>query len=80
MSKGCPIRVALPLGVTYQEGDHLGIIPENTPAMLERVLRRYRLNGGDDVVIKRKRTQCCSLAGRTSDQRARFVELLRNRM
>lgn len=45
------IEITLPQGVTYQEGDHLGIIPENDPALVERVLRRYGLNGGDYVVI-----------------------------
>lgn len=45
------IEITLPHGVTYQEGDHLGIIPENDPVLVERVLRRYGLNSGDYVVV-----------------------------
>lgn len=45
------IEIALPEGVTYQEGDHLGVIPENDPVMVERVLRRYGLKGSDHLII-----------------------------
>jgi len=45
------IEIALPEGTDYEEGDHLGVIPQNDPTMIERVLRRYRLEGSDHLVI-----------------------------
>lgn len=45
------IEIALPEGMTYREGDHLGVIPENDPALVERVLVRYGLRGSDHLLI-----------------------------
>lgn len=45
------IEITLPEGLTYREGDHLGVIPENDPDMVERVLRRYGLHGSDYIII-----------------------------
>ncbi|SFM26184.1 cytochrome P450 / NADPH-cytochrome P450 reductase [Gracilibacillus orientalis] len=45
------IEVALPKGVTYQVGDHLGVLPHNSEEMVNRVLHRYQLNGNDQVVL-----------------------------
>lgn len=45
------IEITLPEGVTYREGDHLGVIPENDPALVESVLRRYELHGSDHIII-----------------------------
>lgn len=45
------IEISLPQEVSYQEGDHLGIIPQNEQALVERVLRRYGLNSSDYIVI-----------------------------
>jgi sulfite reductase alpha subunit-like flavoprotein/cytochrome P450 len=46
------LEIVLPEGVTYQEGDHLGIIPENDPERVERVLRRYGLQQSDHLIIQ----------------------------
>ncbi|MFE5322052.1 bifunctional cytochrome P450/NADPH--P450 reductase [Paenibacillus sp. NPDC056579] len=46
------IEIALPEGVAYREGDHLGVIPENAPEMVERVLRRYGLQAGDQLILR----------------------------
>ncbi|MGY5343633.1 bifunctional cytochrome P450/NADPH--P450 reductase [Paenibacillus glucanolyticus] len=45
------IEITLPQDVSYQEGDHLGVIPQNESALVERVLRRYGLNSSDYIVI-----------------------------
>lgn len=45
------IEVALPSGVTYQEGDHLGVLPENAQGLIDRVLHRFGLNGDEYVVL-----------------------------
>lgn len=45
------IEISLPEGVSYQEGDHLGVIPENAPELVERVLRRFGLNASDHLII-----------------------------
>ena len=45
------IEVALPQGVTYHEGDHLGVLPHNSEENVSRVLRRYNLNGNDKIVL-----------------------------
>lgn len=46
------IEIMLPEGKTYREGDHLGIIPVNDPAVVERVLRRYGFQGNEHVIIQ----------------------------
>ncbi len=45
------IEVQLPDGMTYKEGDHLGVLPKNSSALVDRVLRRFRLNGSDQVLL-----------------------------
>jgi cytochrome P450/NADPH-cytochrome P450 reductase len=35
------IEVALAPGSTYRTGDHLGVLPSNSPALVERVLERF---------------------------------------
>jgi cytochrome P450/NADPH-cytochrome P450 reductase len=37
------IEVALPEGVTYAAGDHLGVIPQNDPETVKRVAKRFGL-------------------------------------
>ncbi|MEU0314132.1 cytochrome P450 [Nocardioides sp. NPDC006273] len=37
------IELELPKGVTYQAGDHLGVIPHNSEALVARVARRFGL-------------------------------------
>lgn len=48
------IELALPEGVTYQTGDHLGVIPRNHLPLVERVLTRFGLD--KDVVIQLRKT------------------------
>ncbi|WP_028401294.1 bifunctional cytochrome P450/NADPH--P450 reductase [Ectobacillus panaciterrae] len=45
------IEVTLPEGVTYQEGDHLGVLPSNSKENVNRILQRYGLNGNDQVTL-----------------------------
>lgn len=45
------IELMLPDGVTYQEGDHVGILPQNSDEMVNRVLERFSLNGQDHVLL-----------------------------
>src|SRR5207253_7393707 len=44
------IEVALPEGVGYRAGDHLGVIPHNRDEDVERVARRFRLS--PDAVVR----------------------------
>ncbi|HRW06721.1 MAG TPA: cytochrome P450 [Caldilineaceae bacterium] len=67
------IELALPADVTYQTGDHLGVIPRNPLPLVERVLARFGL--GKDVVIQLRKTG----SGKTSlplDQPITALELL----
>jgi cytochrome P450 / NADPH-cytochrome P450 reductase len=45
------LEIALPSGVTYQAGDHLGIVPRNSLDQIRRVLRRFKLDAGLYVTI-----------------------------
>ncbi|MBB3112501.1 cytochrome P450/NADPH-cytochrome P450 reductase [Paenibacillus phyllosphaerae] len=45
------IELLLPEGLAYREGDHLGVLPTNSAANVDRVLRRFRLRGGERVVL-----------------------------
>ncbi|UZW67127.1 bifunctional cytochrome P450/NADPH--P450 reductase [Priestia flexa] len=45
------IEVQLPNGMTYTEGDHLGVLPKNSTALVDRVLKRFRLKGSDQVLL-----------------------------
>ncbi|WNC16559.1 bifunctional cytochrome P450/NADPH--P450 reductase [Brevibacillus brevis] len=45
------IEVQLPEGAAYQEGDHLGVFPRNSEANVNRILRRFRLSGNDQVIL-----------------------------
>ncbi|MGE6632199.1 bifunctional cytochrome P450/NADPH--P450 reductase [Bacillus sp. NPDC077027] len=38
------IELKLPQGVSYQEGDHLGIVPKNSEKLVNRVIKRFKLN------------------------------------
>jgi cytochrome P450/NADPH-cytochrome P450 reductase len=41
----------LPDGMKYQEGDHIGVLPSNSTANVDRILRRFRLNGNDQLIL-----------------------------
>ncbi|MFZ0371462.1 MAG: cytochrome P450 [Halobacillus sp.] len=45
------LELKLPEGVNYQEGDHLGVLPQNGTELVERVLRRFQLKGEEYVVL-----------------------------
>ncbi|MCW3791966.1 bifunctional cytochrome P450/NADPH--P450 reductase [Paenibacillus sp. LS1] len=45
------LEIKLPEGITYKEGDHLGILPQNPPELVERVLRRYGFTGTEHLVL-----------------------------
>ncbi|MFD7522943.1 bifunctional cytochrome P450/NADPH--P450 reductase [Paenibacillus chitinolyticus] len=45
------IEVKLPEGVTYRVGDHLGVLPRNSRESVERVLRRFGLQGSDHLIL-----------------------------
>ncbi|MFD0680529.1 MULTISPECIES: bifunctional cytochrome P450/NADPH--P450 reductase [unclassified Paenibacillus] len=46
------LEIALPEGIAYHEGDHLGVLPCNRPELVDEVLRRFRLNGNDHLILK----------------------------
>jgi cytochrome P450/NADPH-cytochrome P450 reductase len=46
------LEIALPAGVTYGVGDHLGVLPRNDVAMLNRVLERFGLDAGQYVTLR----------------------------
>lgn len=45
------VEVALPAGVTYRAGDHLGVLPRNDVNQIRRVMRRFHLDMGTYVTI-----------------------------
>ncbi|WP_377890463.1 bifunctional cytochrome P450/NADPH--P450 reductase [Alkalihalobacillus sp. R86527] len=45
------IELMLPDGVSYKEGDHVGILPQNSDEMVNRVLERFSLRGHDHVLL-----------------------------
>jgi len=45
------IDVALPAGMTYQTGDHLGVLPRNSIDLIQRVMRRFALDAGIYLTI-----------------------------
>lgn len=45
------IEIALPSGVTYQAGDHLGVLPRNSFGAIRRVMARFGLDAGQYVTI-----------------------------
>lgn len=45
------IEIALPAGMEYREGEHLGVLPCNSNENVERILRRFRLHGNDQLIV-----------------------------
>ncbi len=45
------LDVALPEGVQYRAGDHLGVLPRNSIALIRRVMFRFTLDAGMYVTI-----------------------------
>jgi cytochrome P450/NADPH-cytochrome P450 reductase len=47
------IELALPDGVTYRAGDHLGVIPHNSEALVNRVVARFGFAPGTHIRLRR---------------------------
>jgi cytochrome P450 / NADPH-cytochrome P450 reductase len=45
------IEIALPPGVSYGTGDHLGVLPRNDAVLIQRVMRHFKLDAGMYMVI-----------------------------
>ena len=45
------VEIALPAGVSYGAGDHLGVLPRNNVELIRRVMRRFTLDAGMYVTI-----------------------------
>ncbi len=45
------VEVALPAGMTYRAGDHLGVLPRNSLNQIRRVMGRFRLDMGTYLTI-----------------------------
>jgi len=46
------LDVTLPAGVSYRAGDHLGVVPSNSPALVERVMRVFGFSAGTFVRLQ----------------------------
>lgn len=67
------IEVQLPAGITYHEGDHLGVFPRNRKELVNRVLERFQLNGNDHIML---RVAGQNLAHLSLDRPIKLFELL----
>ena len=45
------LEIALPAGTSYAAGDHLGVLPRNEVRLVNRVLARFGLDGGQYVTL-----------------------------
>ena len=45
------IELALPKEMTYQVGDHLGVIPQNSPEQIDRAIKRFSLSKSTKVIL-----------------------------
>ena len=45
------LEVALPAGMQYRAGDHLGVLPRNSLALIRRVMRHFKLDAGMYLTI-----------------------------
>jgi cytochrome P450 / NADPH-cytochrome P450 reductase len=45
------IEIALPPGVTYAAGDHLGVLPRNEVSLINRVIARFGLDAGQYATL-----------------------------
>ena len=58
------VEIALPAGVTYSAGDHLGVLPRNGAELLRRVFARFKLDASVYVTITPERGRQHPPAGR----------------
>ncbi|MEC1261357.1 bifunctional cytochrome P450/NADPH--P450 reductase [Bacillus swezeyi] len=45
------LEISLPEGISFLEGDHLGVLPQNSMELIERVFSRFGLSGNEQVLI-----------------------------
>jgi cytochrome P450/NADPH-cytochrome P450 reductase len=45
------LEIKLPAGVSYHAGDHLGVLPRNSPDLIRRAMLRFTLDAGMYVTI-----------------------------
>jgi cytochrome P450/NADPH-cytochrome P450 reductase len=48
------LEITLPAGTTYATGDHLGVLPRNPIGLVNRVIARFGLDGGQFATITAK--------------------------
>ncbi|MCR8993782.1 cytochrome P450 [Brevibacillus laterosporus] len=46
------VEITLPDGLSYQEGDQIGVLPKNRKEHVERILQRFGLNGNDHLIMR----------------------------
>jgi cytochrome P450/NADPH-cytochrome P450 reductase len=69
------IELELSDGLSYQEGDHIGILPENSDETIDRVLRKFGYSGEEQIILK---SQNHTLSHLPLDQPIRIRELLKH--
>ncbi|MGE7602674.1 bifunctional cytochrome P450/NADPH--P450 reductase [Peribacillus sp. NPDC097675] len=69
------IELTLPEGMKYQEGDHLGVLPQNPTELVKRVLRRFKLNSQDYVQLTGESGKAAHLP---TEKPVKIEELLSN--
>jgi cytochrome P450/NADPH-cytochrome P450 reductase len=65
------IELALPDGVTYRAGDHLGVIPHNSEALVNRVVARFGFAPGTHIRLRRTTDRAVAVTQLLTD----YVEL-----
>ncbi|CAM3176608.1 cytochrome P450 [Paenibacillus taichungensis] len=55
------IEMLLPKGMTYKEGDHLGVLPLNADEIVNRILHRFGLKGDVQIQLTSNETQLTHL-------------------
>ncbi|ANE48917.1 NADPH--cytochrome P450 reductase [Paenibacillus swuensis] len=45
------IEVNLPEGAVYQEGDHMGVLPVNSPELVGKIVKRFGFQANDHLIL-----------------------------
>jgi cytochrome P450/NADPH-cytochrome P450 reductase len=73
------LEIALPDGMTYRTGDHLGVLPRNSAALIQRVAARFNFSQDSLIRIRANTTAKTNLPMgepiKVSDLLAGYVEL-----
>jgi cytochrome P450/NADPH-cytochrome P450 reductase len=72
------LEIALPAGVSYAAGDHLGIVPRNLLPLLQRVLRRFQLDAG--LYVRITPQDAATMTYLPLNESVPLVDLLANRV